>query len=332
MLGYDLPWIATGAQRVPGAGLLVGVDAGATKTLALGLHLGTGEIRTAVAASGNADSVGVDAANREVTAAVLRVAGSDEIEQAVVAVAGTNPEYIVEALNAQSSLSPENLEVVNDVVAAWAVVDYCQDAIAIIAGTGSHTLGVLDGRAVRVGGWGHVFGDEGSAYWMGREAVSAAARYVDGRGDGGDLVRALLASTGDASVPDLVGRLYAQGALKHEIASLARVVDQAAQAGDQAAQAITTAAAVVLYEHLQTLQAHDERHADLPVGLVGSAWHSAALRASFEQLVEPRRGAVAMISTPPALGALAIAAVASGHDREAVRARAEELADRVTRS
>ena len=38
------------------------------------------------------------------------------------------------------------------------------------------------GEAARAGGWGHMIGDEGSGYWIGREALAAVMRASDGRG------------------------------------------------------------------------------------------------------------------------------------------------------
>src|SRR5262249_21283681 len=73
--------------------------------------------------------------------------------------------------------------VVND--ALIALVAGARDApgIVINAGTGSITYGRnAAGEAARAGGWGHMVGDEGSGYWIGREAVAAVMRAGDGRG------------------------------------------------------------------------------------------------------------------------------------------------------
>ena len=51
------------------------------------------------------------------------------------------------------------------------------------AGTGSIVYGRnASGLAARAGGWGHMIGDEGSGYWIGREALAAVVRAADGRG------------------------------------------------------------------------------------------------------------------------------------------------------
>src|SRR5438128_1339137 len=66
-----------------------------------------------------------------------------------------------------------------------ALVAGAQDApgIVIVSGTGSIAYGRnANGEAARAGGWGHMIGDEGSGYWIGREALTAVMRAADGRG------------------------------------------------------------------------------------------------------------------------------------------------------
>src|SRR5579864_6209298 len=65
--------------------------------------------------------------------------------------------------------------------------------IVVVAGTGSVALGIDErGRRVRVGGWGFLFGDEGSAFWIARRALSFAMAREDG-GEGGALGKRALA-------------------------------------------------------------------------------------------------------------------------------------------
>lgn len=54
---------------------------------------------------------------------------------------------------------------------------------AIAAGTGVVTLATGANAYARVDGWGHILGDAGSGYWIGREGLDAAMRAYDGRGE-----------------------------------------------------------------------------------------------------------------------------------------------------
>lgn len=66
--------------------------------------------------------------------------------------------------------SEERVLVVNDARLVLAA-ESLSSGIALVAGTGSTALGVDGDRQVRVGGFGYMLGDEGSGYWVVREAL-----------------------------------------------------------------------------------------------------------------------------------------------------------------
>ena len=79
----------------------------------------------------------------------------------------------------------ETFRAVHDAEAAHAGAFDGGPGIALIAGTGSVALGIdSNGRRVRCGGWGYLFGDEGSAFWIAREAVGRAMRDEDNAAPG----------------------------------------------------------------------------------------------------------------------------------------------------
>ncbi len=61
----------------------------------------------------------------------------------------------------------------NDMVCGWAGSLACADGINVVAGTGSICYGEYQGRSARCGGWGELFSDEGSAYWIARQRPDA---------------------------------------------------------------------------------------------------------------------------------------------------------------
>src|SRR4030095_17024111 len=84
--------------------------------------------------------------------------------------------------------------VVNDALIALVAAAGDAPGVVIISGTGSIVYGRnANGEASRAGGWGHMIGDEGSGYWIGREALSAVMRASDGRGPATRLTAAILA-------------------------------------------------------------------------------------------------------------------------------------------
>ena len=74
-------------------------------------------------------------------------------------------------------------------VCGWAGSLAGEDGINVISGTGSMTYGERHGTGHRVGGWGELFGDEGSAYWIAAQGLNAFSRMSDGRLARGPLLR-----------------------------------------------------------------------------------------------------------------------------------------------
>ncbi len=111
--------------------------------------------------------------------------------------------------------------------------------IAVVSGTGSMVMRRdSQGKRVLVGGWGSLFGDEGSAYDIGRQALNACARAQDGRGPATGLMAPILAWAGAPTLRDAVRHVYDARTARDQIAQLARVVSQAAADGDAVARGI----------------------------------------------------------------------------------------------
>ena len=53
------------------------------------------------------------------------------------------------------------------------------DGNLFIAGTGSSLLSRKDGEFIQKGGWGHILGDEGSGYWIGKQILKTYIDYLD---------------------------------------------------------------------------------------------------------------------------------------------------------
>ncbi len=134
----------------------------------------------------------------------------------------------------------------NDAICGWAGALACQDGINIVAGTGSIGYGEFAGRSARAGGWGELFSDEGSAYWVAREGLKAFSRMSDGRLPRGPLYDLLRRHLGLQSDLDVCARIYSGGTDRSELAALSTLVSQAAGAGDVAARALFDMAAIEL--------------------------------------------------------------------------------------
>lgn len=125
--------------------------------------------------------------------------------------------------------------------------------VVALAGTGSAILGIgVNKERVKVGGWGPVYGDEGSAYRIGQRALVAAARAYDGRGPLTALNETLTRALNLNDFRETVERVYVKGMEAREIAALSRVASEVAETGDDAARAIFLEAGEELAESVQS--------------------------------------------------------------------------------
>jgi N-acetylglucosamine kinase-like BadF-type ATPase len=141
----------------------------------------------------------------------------------------------------------------NDMVCGWAGSLACEDGINILCGTGSMTYGERQGVGHRVGGWGELFGDEGSGYWVAAQGLNAFSRMSDGRLEKGPLYTLLkehLQLAGDLDVVSLVIDTWSGN--RTSIAALSTTVCEAARAGDAVAGKILSNAADELVTLIET--------------------------------------------------------------------------------
>jgi N-acetylglucosamine kinase-like BadF-type ATPase len=127
----------------------------------------------------------------------------------------------------------------SDMVAAHAGALDGRPGVLVIAGTGSAMLAVnTAGSPIKIGGWGPLFGDQGSGFAIGRDALHQAALSFDGLAPPTSLVERLVDALGCRSFFETITAVYGGRMSQRDIASLAPLVAQAAAEGDPAALGI----------------------------------------------------------------------------------------------
>jgi N-acetylglucosamine kinase len=234
--------------------LVAGVDGGATKTLCLVADLEGHILGAGSAGSSNYHNVGVEQAGGAIRSAVSqarRMAGGGRIRVLCAGLAGLDSPYDNEVLNRMVEglgLAERNVVVHDSLIALYGATGG-RPGVMVNAGTGTCGAGMNSrGEICRVSGWGHIFGDEGSAYWIGIEAVRAAAKAHDGRGPQTRLTQLLLEHFKVRDVRDLVPIFYIRGLKVEEVAALAPLVHRACLEGDRVALRIMEEAARELGE------------------------------------------------------------------------------------
>lgn len=135
----------------------------------------------------------------------------------------------------------------NDMICGWAGSLLGDDGISIVAGTGSICYGERNGASARCGGWGELFSDEGSAYWIACRGLNVFSRMSDGRAAKGPLYGIVKDALGFAEDLDLCAHVFTRlGGDRARIAQLSKLVTQAARAHDEQAMDIIKQAGVEL--------------------------------------------------------------------------------------
>ncbi|KAK6733022.1 hypothetical protein RB195_017033 [Necator americanus] len=150
--------------------------------------------------------------------------------------------------------------------------------IVLIAGTGSSCRVLLeDGRVFGVGGWGHVIGDGGSAFWIAIKAIRLLFDEDDGMEtphESTELIRRLLLQHFNLqNKVDILELLYNKFK-KSKIASFTKVMAQHPE--DPAIHKLFFEAGEVLGKHLLVAAGHlpSENRSEVNLVLVGSVFKS----------------------------------------------------------
>lgn len=222
------------------------VDGGGTKTVAVVVDAKGKECGRATAGSSNVTLAGTEQAAGHVVQAVseaARLAGADlPLRSIWVGLSGIDrPGAREKLLPLLQSLACE-IRLTNDAELIYSALDGGV-GVVLIAGTGSIAFGRdSGGTTTRAGGWGHLMGDEGSGYDLGRHALQAAARAADGRGPHTALLPALMLHWQIDRPLAMIERVY-QSSEKADIAILSSLVFAAARNSDRIARRIVADAA-----------------------------------------------------------------------------------------
>ncbi|HEY7123403.1 MAG TPA: BadF/BadG/BcrA/BcrD ATPase family protein [Ktedonobacterales bacterium] len=251
----------------------LGVDGGASKTLAIVVDAQGRECGRGVAGSSNYAAVGLGQALTQLHLAIEQATKQSECQRpfgaAWLGMAGVDrPEDTALLLPHLQTLAG-TIRLTNDAELLLSAFDRAI-GVALIAGTGSIALGRdRHSATTRAGGWGHILGDEGSGYEIGRQALQAAARSADGRGPATSLLERILQHWGLQRPDDLFEQVY-QKTEKADIARLSSLVFAAAQTGDRpASKIIQLAAEELALAALTVCRALDFPDGPVPLALGG---------------------------------------------------------------
>ncbi|MFT4416347.1 N-acetylglucosamine kinase [Fredinandcohnia humi] len=237
---------------------LLAVDGGGTKTIAVLVNAEGTIIGEGRAGASNYHVVGVERAEDAIVAAILdafKDAGIGfcdqvNVEKAVFALAGIDTTIdekevkgiVQRGINALS-IGIGSVIVENDALSALFGATQKKAGVLLIAGTGSIVFAHDgNGRIVRSGGWGHRFGDEGSGYWIGKQAIQSVLKMKDGREEDTLLAKLILEKFELSTIEDLYNWAYSESYSVDDVGALTAVVYEAFCLGDAVSKRIFDAA------------------------------------------------------------------------------------------
>ncbi len=233
----------------------VGIDGGGSKTRAVVVDAQGKECGRGLAGSANYNTVGLERAIEHIRSAVeeaVTIAGcSLPLKAAWLGLAGIDRPADRNVLLPNLRFVAESIRLTNDAELVLSALEE-RAGVALIAGTGSIALGQDGrGRVERIGGWGHILGDEGSGYDIGRRALQAAVRAADGRGSETRLLELVLHHWELTSADEIIGKVYSSD--QAVIAEISSLTLRAAREGDRTAHKIVRKAARELAHAVVTI-------------------------------------------------------------------------------
>ena len=159
----------------------IGIDAGGTKTLGI-LYKENQAIDSVKGEMGN-PIVKFDIAVNNVVQVIENLLLKNKLKY-------SNISHISIGMAGASTLLPEltsalkeklqcNFSIESDLKMSHIATFKNKDGNLFIAGTGSSLLCRKNGQFIQKGGWGHILGDEGSGYWIGKQILKTYINFLD---------------------------------------------------------------------------------------------------------------------------------------------------------
>jgi N-acetylglucosamine kinase-like BadF-type ATPase len=253
------------------------IDGGGTGTKAAVADAQGNIVGQATAGASNYLAVGLDTAFANVRNALqeaLAQASASELpENCVIGLAGVARSYDYDAWKAALAKEPlaRKTEICGDAELLFYALPE-RKGVVLICGTGSIGLGRDGGgQTVRVGGWGHYLGDEGSGLWFGRNALTRILRTFDGREQPTLLTELVMREWSLHEPTDILRYVYGEGKRIEttKIAALAGLVFAAAEQRDSLACELIETGATELGRMINTCRARLNLEGEAALGLGG---------------------------------------------------------------
>ncbi len=220
---------------------VIGVDCGGTKTEAEAYSVEGQLLASCQTGFGNL-VVDYKTGFTHITEAIETIFSQLDKEECltiILGIAGIDSGGLREKVAQDLASYHSSIQLINDGQLAHYSILKGLDGVTVTAGTGSVILGLNGDDWYRVGGWGHLFGDEGGAYFIAKEGIKQGLKEYDEALPVSSLTKALFTFFEVTTVFELTKKVYSLD--KGAIASAATVVASLTQTDEVARRIIQQA-------------------------------------------------------------------------------------------
>jgi N-acetylglucosamine kinase-like BadF-type ATPase len=314
---------------------VLGIDGGGTKTVGMICHADGTVYAEATVGPTNPNSLGYETVDHEINKLLELLKGQAPEKFGTVSclfagMSGVDrDEDKVKMSKIYQKYLPEKclIEVDNDAVNALYSGTLGEPGVVNISGTGAITFGINnDNIRARVGGWGFMLNDPGSGFSIGKRALVAIFDEYDGFGEKTILTPFILNHLKIEKTPEIISIIYDFRKTRETIASLSKLVVQAAEQNDKVAVEILQQAGTEmglaikrLIEKLyidQKIEGIEDGKREIPIVLAGGIYQNSHwfiptisdILCSFHY-IEPK---IILPVLPPVAGSIVAAILTQG--------------------
>lgn len=301
---------------------VIGIDGGGSKTATVLADLQGKILNRVKTGPSNVNKIGLDQVVNNISEALNQVSQKypkNKIAFIYVALAGgierdqNKKKEIKNQLLKNQKLTwlfSKNLLVDSDLLAAFRSGTEQEQGVLLIAGAGSITAGWNKGKEVIVGGWDYLLGDNGSGFWLGQKALQVICSSLDGLIPKTLLQDIFFQKLRVKTQGDLIRKIYQSKEMVKTIASLAPLLNLAAEKGDDLAKNILVAGGDELAIRANlVIEKLNFKNIKFPLVLAGSVFKSKIILAQVKKRIKKFAPQVNFIQPKqePVIGAVKLA-------------------------
>ncbi len=286
--------------------IILAIDGGGSKTEAIALNDKADVLGRGLAGPSNPNVVGLKSCIEAILLAARRALKEGGLEKADILVAGIagagrfKTKSLIKDSLSKTGIAKKYL-IFSDAEIYLVASTRGSSGIMVNSGTGMIVLGMDDrGRIARSGGWGYLIDDEGSGFWIGREALNAVFRSLDGRGPPTLLSEEVLRFFNSEDFDDLIIKIYSS-LTPTDISKLTHVVDKLYET-DGVSRDIVRRAAQELAKAVEAVRAKLNLRYPVKVYCVGGAFEMKSLLSEFERALGDKY-LISKVKLSPVVGA-----------------------------